>query len=131
MSLPKNRRKRLGDFGESFAATFLRRQGYSIVETDWRCRAGQLDIVATDGEYLVFVEVKTRRGLAAGLPEESLTPAKRARLIALAETYLQAGRTTDSPECWRIDVVAIELNESGVIQRVELIKNAIEGAGDR
>jgi putative endonuclease len=124
---PGDRRKRLGNLGERLAAGYLRRQGYLILETDWRCQAGQVDLIARDGEQLVFVEVKTRRSQRAGLPEEAVTRAKKERLIRLAESYRQSKPEGDLPESWRIDVVAIDVSGSGAIQRIELIKSAVEG----
>jgi len=119
----KDTRMELGKLGERLAADYLRRHGYSIRETNYRCPVGEMDIVATEGECLVFVEVRTRRGRGLGLPEESITPAKQAKLVEVAQTYLQErGETTTD---WRIDVVAVELTPEGKLRRVELIRNAV------
>ena len=81
--------------------------------------------MAREGEILTFVEVRTRRGDRFGSPEESITPAKQAKLVELAETYLQEAGSED--EAWRIDVVAIELGQRGEVKRlkaeIELISN--------
>ena len=82
-------RKTTGSRGELLAAGYLRRQGYTILRTNWRCRRGEIDIIARDGATLVFVEVRTRRSTNLGSPEESVTPAKQRRLAELAQTYLQ------------------------------------------
>ncbi len=71
---PSAPRQRLGRWGEGVAATHLEAHGYTILARNWRCAAGEIDLVARDGETLVFVEVKTRRGRAYGAPEEALTP---------------------------------------------------------
>ena len=85
-----------------------------------------MDIVAEDGDCLVFVEVRTRRGREYGTPEESVTPAKQAKLVEVAQTYLQE-HSWDGD--WRIDVVAVEMTSGGKLLRVELIKNAVTGWG--
>jgi putative endonuclease len=116
-------RKELGDWGERLAADYLRRQGYVIRETNFRCPLGEIDIVAEKGEHLVFVEVRTRRGRNFGTPEESVTSVKAERLIDLAHTYLQSH--DNLPPFWRIDFVAVELTPAGKILRLELIENAV------
>jgi putative endonuclease len=108
--------------GEELAARYLRERGYIIRERNWRCQIGEVDIIAEEGDALVFVEVRTRRGRDFGTPEESVTPRKRAKLIEVAEAYLQEH---DWPGDWRIDFVAVELTHSGKLLRVELIENAV------
>jgi putative endonuclease len=119
----RDARKRLGRAGESIAADYLRRRGYTILEMNYRRPVGEMDIVARDGEWLAFVEVRTRRGRAFGTPEESITPAKQQKLIELAQTYLQEHELSDVP--WRIDVVAVEMDRQGKLQRINLIENAV------
>jgi len=121
----KGARKRLGDAGEEIATRELVRRGYVVRERNWRCPEGELDMVAEQGETLVFVEVRTRRGDRFGTPEESITLAKRAHLIAAAQAYLQAHSLQDRD--WRIDVVAVEMSAQGQLRRVDVIENAIEG----
>jgi putative endonuclease len=121
----KGARKRLGDAGEEIAARELVRRGYVVRERNWRCPEGELDLVAEQGETLVFVEVRTRRGDHFGTPEESITLAKRAHLIAAAQAYLEAHSLQDRD--WRIDVVAVEMSAQGQLLRVDVIENAIEG----
>lgn len=123
--MSKDPRKSLGARGEQLAAQHLERQGYTILERNWHCTAGELDIIAQEGETLTFVEVRTRRGSAGPTPEQSITPAKQSRLIELAQTYLQEHHVTDTR--WRIDFVAVEMDGRGVLQRVELIRNAVTG----
>jgi putative endonuclease len=115
-------RKSLGRLGEELAARALAARGYRIRQRNWRCPAGELDIVAEDGDVLAFVEVKTRRGRAFGAPEEAITPAKQAKLIELAATYAQE---SGWPGDWRIDVAAVELTPDGRLLRVEIIQNAV------
>jgi len=117
-------RKGLGRHGEDLAARHLAGKGYEIVEHNWRCESGELDLVVRDGECLAFVEVRTRRGQAMGSPEESVTPKKQARLVALGEAYVQAH---DWAGPWRIDVVAIEMDARGRLRRLEHYENAVSG----
>ncbi len=119
-----HRRRALGSRGEQIAAAHLRRAGYDILATNWRCPVGELDIVAQDGEVLALVEVRTRRGRAFGSPEESITPAKQVKLVDVAQAYVAEH---DWRGDWRIDVVAVEMTERGELVRVEIIENAVEG----
>lgn len=118
-----DRRKALGKLGESLAARELERRGYRIVERNWRCATGEMDLVAEQRGVLVFVEVRARRGSERGTPEESLTPRKQAKLIEVAQAYLEEG-TADRD--WRIDVVAVELSPRGKLLRIDVIENAVE-----
>lgn len=117
--------RRLGQLGEQLAAERLEEQGYVICERNYRCAVGEIDIVALDGECLAFVEVRTRKSKRFGSPEESITAAKKQKLIEVAETYLQEHESL--PLDWRIDVVSIQLSRRGSLERLELIKNAVEG----
>ncbi len=119
------RRKALGRLGERMAARHLERQGYVICEMNYRCAVGEIDIVALDGDNLTFIEVRTRSSRRFGPPEESITAAKKQKLIEVAQTYLQEHESL--PVDWRIDVVSIELSRRGKLRRLELIKDAIEG----
>ena len=116
-------RRETGALGEKLAADLLRGRGYEIVEANFRCRRGEIDLIARQGECLVFVEVRTKRGSGFGSPEESVTRAKRERLIALADTYVQS--LDRLPSSWRIDVVAVELAENGGVRRLNHIENAV------
>ena len=117
-------RQEVGKLGEKAARKFLKKRGYRIRETGFRCRRGEIDIVAQKKDYLVFVEVRTKSNLDFGTPEESITLAKKEKLIASALTYTNTHQKL--PPLWRIDVVAIELDEKGKPKRIELIENAIE-----
>jgi putative endonuclease len=82
-------RTRLGTRGEELAQRFLQQKGYQILDCNYRCRWGEINIVAHDGDELVFLEVRTRRSADYGTPEESLTDAKLQRLLATAQYYRQ------------------------------------------
>ena len=116
-------RRTLGRKGEDIAAAHLAGLGYEIVARNVRTRYGELDIVARDGETLVFVEVRTRRDDRLGSPEESVDARKQAKLVALAEAYLAT--LSEPPAACRIDVVVVEIR-GGVVQRLELIRDAVQ-----
>jgi len=117
-------RQEVGRLGEKTAQKFLKKRGYRIRETGFRCRHGEVDIIAQHKDCLVFVEVRTKSNLEFGTPEESITQAKKEKLIASALTYTNTHQNL--PALWRIDVVAIELDDKGKVKRIELIENAIE-----
>ncbi|OGY20967.1 MAG: hypothetical protein A2126_03015 [Candidatus Woykebacteria bacterium GWB1_45_5] len=114
-------KKVLGRLGEKLAASLLRRKGYKILERNFQSRLGEIDIVAVDGDTLVFVEVKARIGRKFGLPEEAVRPWKL-KAIEKVGAYFRLLHP-ETPEAQRIDVVAIELDEDGKVIRQELIKN--------
>ena len=117
-------RQEVGKLGEKAARKFLKKWGYRIRETGFRCPRGEIDIIAQQKDCLVFVEVRSKSSPDFGTPEESLTQAKKKRLIASALIYTSTHQNL--PSLWRIDVVAIELDDKGKTQRIELIENAIE-----
>ncbi len=117
------KRKDVGILGEKLARDFLQKRGYRILESNYRCAAGEIDIIARHKDYLVFVEVRTKRSLEFGSPEESITPTKMERLRAVASHYQQTHN--DLPASWRIDVVAVELDQKDKSVRIELIENAV------
>ncbi len=118
-------RKQLGALGEKLAKDFLKKRGYRIAETNFKCRSGEIDIIAEQGGCLSFVEVRSKSSLEFGTPEESITPSKKEKLINSALTYLSTHK--DLPSQWRIDLVAVELDQNGKTRRIELIQNIIEG----
>ncbi len=99
-------RQALGRAGEESAVKFLVAHDYEIVERNWRCSSGEADIIARDGESLVFVEVKTRSGITSGFPEEAITPRKRQRYEKIAAAYL-ASHGSSGTFIVRFDVIAI------------------------
>ena len=107
-------RSTLGPQGEAIAAAHLEAKGMRIVGRNYHTRYGEVDLIAEDGDTLVFVEVKARRSSAFGLPEESVTERKRERLVKTAQTYLQTNGLDQ--RSWRVDVVAIMLRANGPAQ---------------
>jgi len=117
------KRRDTGILGEKLAKDFLKKRGYRILETNYRCPNGEIDIVAKHKDSLVFVEVRTKTSLEYGSPEESITPAKKERMRAAASHYWQTHHNL--PLLWRIDVVGVELDQKGKVSRIELIENAV------
>lgn len=126
-------RKQLGHAGEELAARTLREAGLTIVERNWRCKEGEIDIVAQElapdfvhgGElspWLVLVEVRTRRGLAYGTALESITPRKAARMRQVARRYVQERAWAGA---WRIDVVGVQMDGQGRLLNIEHIRHAV------
>jgi putative endonuclease len=116
-------RQKLGRWGEQMAAKHLESQGYEVLEHNWRCRRGEIDLVTRDGDTLVFVEVKTRRGRDYGTPEEAITRSKAQRLLQLGQRYLLEHDLEDVE--WRVDLVAVELDPKGKLLRCEHVPNIV------
>jgi len=118
-------RERVGHAGEVAALRHLEGQGFRILARDWRTRLGQIDIVAEDGETLVLVEVKARRGTSFGLPEEAVDARKQRKLRTLLEVY--RAQTHRREQACRIDVVGLLLDANLGVTRVEHIRDAVQG----
>lgn len=116
----KTNRRQLGEAGEDLAVAALKDRGYNILEANYTVPLGEIDLIARHRQFLVFVEVKTRRSLKFGAPQEAVSPAKQARLKRLADYYLKQKRLTGTPV--RFDVVAITLG--GDAPQVEIIQDA-------
>jgi putative endonuclease len=117
-------RQVLGAAGEGLARRYLEQQGYRFVAANWRRPYGELDLIMRDGDALVFVEVKTRRGERLVAAEESVTAAQGRRLLRGAQSFL-AGRADLADLFWRIDLVAITLAPSGAVTRLTHIVDAV------
>lgn len=103
-------RRQFGNEGEDFAAKFLAEKGYEIVERQWKCVYGEIDLVCKQKDEFVFVEVKSRNDDTYGFPEDAVTEIKRRHLAACADEYLIQHHEGDVP--WRVDVIAIEFDQS-------------------
>jgi putative endonuclease len=117
-------RRRLGTAGEGHARRYLEAKGYAFITGGWSRPVGELDLVMRDGDELVFVEVKTRHGEAMGRAEEAIAPAQGRRLLATAEWFL-AEHPTLADLIWRIDLVAITLDQDGTVARLTQSVNAV------
>lgn len=112
--------QRVGTWGEEIAAEYLTGQGFEIVTRNARTPYGEIDIIARQGDTVVFLEVKTRTSDKMGLPEDSITPRKRQHMLSAAEHYAME-REIDT---WQIDVIAIE-GKPGVKPKITHFENAI------
>jgi putative endonuclease len=115
-------RQGLGRRGEELAARHLEGLGWDVLERNVRLPQGEIDLVARDGEELVFVEVKTRIGDASTAPDLAVTAAKLDRLERLSETYV--ARLEDPGVPWRVDVVAVVLGRDGRIVQIDHLPGA-------
>jgi len=110
--------KDLGRKGERLALDFLRKKGYRIIETNYRTRRGEIDIVCEHGGCIVFVEVKTRRSLSFGNPEEAVNERKRRKMLDTASRYLLERSRIDKVDC-RFDVIAIVEGKRQTITHIQ------------
>lgn len=113
-------RKLFGAAGEDLAFDYLHRQGYKILERNYRNALGEIDIIAQDRDTICFVEVKTRKGEAFGSPFEAISRHKRKKMIQVAWSYLKSRQKTEAKA--RFDVVAVVQEPASI----ELLKNAFE-----
>ena len=111
----------LGRKGEEIAEKFLQDRGFRILEKNFRSRLGEIDLIGIDKETLVFIEVKTRFSDEFGPPEEAVTTRKIKTIARVGDYYRLLN--DNLPELSRIDVVAIDFNDDGGLERVELIEN--------
>lgn len=115
-------KRNIGTKYETIACEFLVRQGYEILERNYRCRIGEIDIIARDGEYLVFLEVKYRAKDGCGQAVYAVSAKKQQVISKVAAFYLLRSRMPESIPC-RFDVVAVDGN------KLRLYKNAFEYCG--
>jgi putative endonuclease len=115
-------KKELGKKGEDLALRYLKKQGYRIIQTNYVCKMGEMDIIAQEKDTLAFIEVKTRTSTTFGPPQLAVNPAKQVQLSKVALWFLKEKKLEDIRA--RFDVVAILLGPGG--EAVELIKDAFE-----
>lgn len=118
-----NKRK-LGNLGEEIASKYLINKGYFIIQKNFRTKFGEIDIIARDGRYLVFIEVKLRKSLNLGYPREAVDYYKQQRIRNLANLYLAKKRIKDA--FIRFDVIEVMMDENENVKSIYLIKNAFE-----
>lgn len=121
-------RKKLGDWGEEQAKKYLESKGLTILEKNYRCKLGEIDLIAFDGEYLVFIEVKTRTSDAYGFPMEAVGKRKQTKYIQIASVYTKEkslyGRS------FRFDIVEVMVSRQGQ-GTINHIPNAFQSIGGR
>lgn len=116
--------KELGANGEKIAKEFLLKEGYTILESNFRCRLGEIDIIALEGEYLIFIEVKTRTGYLYGYPIEAINAKKKNSLVKVAQTYLALKKLKDKNLRFDVVEIIIKNKDSKAPEEIRLIKNA-------
>ena len=125
MTRPESSRRRLGTAGEGHARRFLEARGYRFVASQWRGARCEIDLVMWDGDELVFVEVKTRRGEGSGRADESVSARQVRALVRATTSYIEGLDETGQDEpVWRIDLVAVTLDSSGRVVDVTHVENA-------
>jgi len=118
----RNRQQKFGEKGEALAVRRLKKAGYKIIETNYRNRMGEIDIIAKEKDTIVFVEVKSRRSVHFGNPKQAVTLQKQKKISMVALSYLKTmGLNTARA---RFDVVTVISNRD--LPQVEIIKNAFE-----
>lgn len=116
----KTQNRAVGRLAENLATEALVKKGFEILERNFSNRFGEIDIIAKDGDILVFVEVKAKRGVEFGLPEEMVSPYKLNKIRHMATIYMKG----ESMPC-RIDVVAIVLSEESDLMRLVHYENVV------
>ena len=120
----KDHRQIEGKLGEGLALDYLKKKGYRIVETNYRCGLGEIDIIAVEGKTVVFIEVKSRKTVKFGPPQAAVGLQKQRKISMLAKNYLKEKRLPDAKA--RFDVIAVTF--SAEKPKIELIKNAFESS---
>ncbi len=119
---PRREKKELGERGEEVAFRFLKKKGYRIIQKNYVCKVGEMDIIAKEKDTLVFIEVKTRTSALFGPPQLAVNFSKQRQLSKVALNYLKEKRLEDVKA--RFDVVAILLGQNQ--EEIELIKDAFD-----
>jgi putative endonuclease len=117
-----NQKQKFGEQGETIAARHLKKKGYKILERNYRTKLGEIDIIASDKDTIVFVEVKSRRSWQFGNPKEAVTFEKQRKISKVALYYLKSNNRSNSRA--RFDVVAVTVTRDK--PQIEIIKNAFE-----
>jgi putative endonuclease len=116
-------RKALGSKGDELAVQYLKKKGYKVIEKNYHCQGGEIDLIAREGDTLVFVEIKARSSLDFGLPQDAVDRFKQKKICRAATAYLAEHRLSEDIAA-RFDVVAVRLTPSG--PDIELIKDAFQ-----
>lgn len=117
-------KNQLGNYGENLASEYIQKIGYKILDIRFRCKTGEIDIVAKDKNYIVFIEVKARYSNYFGFPRESVNFTKRTRLIRTAQYYIHSKNLYNNS--FRFDVVEVFFNSNDNSSSLELIKDAFQ-----
>ena len=118
----KNKPQKFGEKSENLAAWYLKKNGYKIIEQNYRNRMGEIDIIAREKKTIVFVEVKSRRSIRYGNPKWAVTPKKQRKISMVALYYLKTTQQIDAKA--RFDVVSITSNRDE--PQIEIVRNAFD-----
>ncbi|MBL4934911.1 YraN family protein [Clostridium sp. YIM B02515] len=119
-----NQNKPVGSYGEEIAENYIKNLGYEIMSRNFRCNIGEIDIIARDGNYITFIEVKTRYDKQYGYPREAVTKGKQYKICKVAQFYILKNRIEKLT--FRFDVIEVILNKYCNEYTVTLIKNAFQ-----
>ena len=117
-----NQRQAFGKAGEELAVRYLKKKGYKVLEQNYTCPVGEIDIIARDKKTIVFVEVKTRRSMSYGSARLAITPRKQRKISMTALYYLKSNHQMNRGA--RFDVVTVQ--STGATQEIDLIQNAFD-----
>lgn len=116
-------KRAFGQQNEGIAVDYLKRKGYVVLHTNWHCPYGELDIIARDGDTLVFVEVRSRHSASTDNAFESIGARKRGRVIRAAQYYVSRHKLHDA--LWRIDLLAVAIPPTGA-PLIDHVENALD-----
>ena len=116
-------RQNLGETGEAIASKFLEKNGYTILAQNYRRRFGEIDIIAREGDNLVFIEVKTRTGVSHGHPLDAITFKKQKQISKVAQCYLAEKNLFDTAA--RFDVISVIISKNSPVN-IEVVTNAFD-----
>lgn len=117
MDMSKVNNKAVGDFGERLAKEYLEKKNYNILETNFRTRLGEIDIIAKKDYVIIFVEVKARKNLKYGMPYEAVNHRKMQKIIKVAKNYIAYKSQGDNQ--YRFDIIEVFLSENDKINHIE------------
>jgi len=120
--LAKEQNKQKGDIGEQIATDYLVKKGYKILKRNFRCKFGEIDIVAKKGKTITFVEVKTKTSNELGSPEEMVDDHKMEKIGGMIEYFLSLIKTKPEPDV-QVDVIAVEINAGGELLELRHLEN--------
>lgn len=118
----KNLNKCIGNYGEDLARKYIEEKGYSLLEQNFLCKLGEIDLIAKDNNYICFIEVKTRYSQKYGSPLESITPSKQKKIYRTAQYYICINNIHKS--YFRFDAIEVIISTNGKNPYINLIKNA-------
>jgi len=116
--------KDIGSLGEEISEIYLTESGYTVLDRNFRCKTGEIDLIARDGDYICFIEVKTRCGDLFGSPCEAVTFSKQQKISRTAQMYILRKKLFN--HFFRFDVIEVILNKENGSSSIKLIKNAFD-----